>query len=313
MTKLFSVYSVLAAGMLSFLLFVSFYSEKQESVAPTQPQIEKTTDPNSLPQVIKTVDINKSYRFAGEPIPEGNFDAIERLDRELAVNSYYHSSTILNIKRAHRFFPTIERILAENGIPDDFKYLAVAESGLENAVSPAGAKGYWQFLKAVGQQYNLEINSEVDERYHLEKSTVAACKLLKDYHNKFGSWTLAAAAYNMGIGRTSRLMEQQKATNYYDLNVNQETSRYVFRIMAIKEILSQPNQFGFYVDEEQRYKPLDDYAVVTVNEPVSSWGEFAQKYGTSYRILKVYNPWLIDTNLTNSARKTYEVRIPRNG
>jgi hypothetical protein len=312
MRQSFSIYSVLLAGMLSFLLFVSFHTtdEKNEKELTINTESSTTSD-LGLPQVIRTIEMNKVYTFAGEPVPAENFDAIERLDRELAVNSYYHSSTILNIKRANRFFPIIERILAEKGIPDDFKYLAVAESGLQNATSSAGAKGYWQFLKAVGQQYGLEINGEIDERYHIEKSTKAACKMLNDYHRKFGSWTLVAAAYNMGIGRLSRLKDTQKANTYYELNVNEETSRYVFRIMAIKEILSNPTRFGFQIDADQLYQPLNDYAVVEVKEPVENWGDFAIKYGTNYRILKVYNPWLIDTNLTNSSRKTYEVRIPR--
>lgn len=298
--------------MLSFLLFVSFNSNKSEnSTDPNRTGVETGADENSLPQVIKAVDINQvRHAFAGEEIPEGNFDALERLDRELAVNSYYHSNTILSIKRANRFFPVIERILRENGIPADFKYLAVAESTLQNATSPAGAKGYWQFLKSVGQQYGLEINGEVDERYHIEKATQAACGLLNDNYRQLGSWTLVAAAYNMGINRLKRLMAQQKADSYYALNVNEETSRYVFRIMAIKEILSDPKRFGFHIEPDQLYDPLDKYKVIEVNGSVNSWGDFALEHGTNYRILKVYNPWLIDSKLTNAARKTYEVRIP---
>ncbi len=312
MKRLFSLYTVALAAMLSFLLFVSFNSNsKNNSTDEGGAAVSVEAKENSLPQVIRSIDISaQKHAFAGEDIPADNFDAIERLDRELAVNSYYHSSTILNIKRVNRFFPVIERILEENSIPDDFKYLAVAESGLQNVASPAGAKGYWQFLKSVGQQYGLEINGEVDERYHLEKSTQAACELLNDNYKQLGSWTLVAAAYNMGINRLKRLMEQQKANSYYELNVNEETSRYVFRIMAIKEILSDPVKFGFQIEEDQLYEPLDNYTVVEVNGPVSSWGEFALAHRTNYRILKVYNPWLIDSNLTNTARKTYKIRIP---
>ena len=274
---------------------------------------EEPSDANieaSLPQIIKSVSINKMYGFAGEVVPQDDFDAIERLDRELAVNSYYHSSTLLNIKAANRYFPTIERILAENGVPDDFKYLAVAESGLRNAVSPAGAKGYWQFLKAVGEQYGLEINGEVDERFHLEKSTLAACNMIKDYYRKFGNWTTAAGAYNMGIGNMSKMLDEQNAKSYYELNVNEETSRYIFRIIAIKEVLSNPQGFGFYLEDNQLYEPLD-YVNVNIIESVSSWGEFAEKYGTSYRHLKVYNPWLISKGLTYSGNKEYQIRIPK--
>lgn len=312
MNKTFSFYTVALAAMLSFLLFVSFNSNPKEDASGAEPaKVSGETNENSLPQVIRSIDIHaQKHSFAGEEIPEGNFDATERLDRELAVNSYYHSSTILNIKRINRYFPVIERILEKNNIPDDFKYLAVAESGLQNVASPAGAKGYWQFMKSVGQQYGLEINGEVDERYHLEKSTQAACDLLNDNYRQLGNWTLVAAAYNMGVNGLKRLMGQQKAGTYYELNVNEETSRYVFRIMAIKEILSDPVKFGFQIPEDQLYEPLDDFTVVEVNGPVQSWGEFAIEHGTNYRILKVYNPWLTDSGLANSAGKTYMVRIP---
>ena len=299
------------AGMLSFLLFVSFHSSDSNEQEP-QAQTLKVDTENSdkLPQNIRSIELNKVYDFAGEAVPVNDFDALERLDRELGVNSYYHSSTLLNIKNANRYFPTIERILAENGIPDDFKYLAVAESGLRNVSSPAGAKGYWQFLKSVGQQYKLEINGAIDERYHLEKSTKAACNMLQDYYKKFGSWTTVAAAYNMGIGRTGRMLGEQNAQSYYDLNVNEETSRYVFRIIAIKEILSDPAKFGFYVDNDQLYQPLD-FVNVEVTKTIPNLADFAIKYGTTYRHLKVYNPWLINGSLPNSSKRTYQIRIPR--
>ena len=261
--------------------------------------------------MIRGISIDKAYSFAGENVPTENFDVRERLDRELLRNAYYHSSTILALKRSARFFPTIEKILAENGLPDDFKYLAVAESDLSNAVSPAGAKGVWQFMKGTGREYGLEINTSVDERYHFEKSTVAACKYLKKLKEKFGSWTLAAAAYNMGGAKLSSEKSLQRGNSYYDLNLNQETSRYIFRILAIKEIMSNPEQFGFQIEEDEKYPPLSDYTAVEVDEAVANWGDFAQKYGTSYRMLKVYNPWLVSASLPNKNRKTYEVRIPK--
>ena len=210
-----------------------------------------------------------------------------------------------------RFFPIMERILEEEGVPTDLKYIAVAESALRNAVSPAGAKGIWQFMKGTGTEYGLEINSEVDERYHLEKSTRAAAKYLRSLRQRFGSWANAAAAYNMGGGNMSKRLRIQEADNYFELNLNEETSRYYFRLVAIKNILENPRAFGFYLDKEDYYKPLDDYTTEEVSEAVDSWGAFAKERGTTYRLLKVYNPWLIDTKLTNRAGKTYEVRLPK--
>ena len=257
------------------------------------------------------MDLDKNFEFCGESLPMDNFDVRERLDRELTVNTYWHSSTILSIKSTMRFFPTMERILKEEGVPTDLKYIAVAESALRNAVSPAGAKGIWQFMKGTGNEYGLEINSEIDERYHLEKSTRAAAKYLKSLRNRFGSWANAAAAYNMGGGNMNKHLREQQAESYFDLNLNEETSRYYFRLVAIKNILENPRAFGFYLDKEDYYKALDDYRVVEVDSSVENWGAFAAEQGISYRILKVYNPWLIDSKLTNRSGKTYEIRVPR--
>lgn len=265
----------------------------------------------NVPQIVKGMDLDKSFEFCGESLPMDNFDVRERLDRELTVNTYWHSSTILSIKSTMRFFPTMERILKEEGVPTDLKYIAVAESALRNAVSPAGAKGIWQFMKGTGNEYGLEINDEVDERYHLEKSTRAAAKYLKSLRNRFGSWANAAAAYNMGGGNMNKHLREQQAESYFDLNLNEETSRYYFRLVAIKNILENPRAFGFYLDKEDYYKALDDYRIVEVDSSVENWGAFAAEQGISYRILKVYNPWLIDSKLTNRSGKTYEIRVPR--
>jgi len=262
-----------------------------------------------LPQNIKAVKSNKSFNFAGEVVPQSS-DCRERLDKQLLKNAYWHSSTVLYIKRANRYFPMIERILAEKGIPSDFKYLAVAESGLENARSHAGAQGFWQFMKAAGKQYGLEIYSEVDERYHVEKSTYAACKYIKYLHKRFGSWTDAAAAYNVGPTAYARILKKQKMDSYYDLNLNSETSDYVFRVVAIKEILQNPESFGFYVDQEDKYPPFEDTYPVQINKTVSNLGQFAKDNGVSYRILKYYNPWLRETKLTVKSN-TYTVNLPR--
>jgi membrane-bound lytic murein transglycosylase D len=262
-------------------------------------------------QVIEAIRPSASFSFAGEPLPMDNFDVRERLDRELTVNAYWHSSTLQNIKNSARFFPVIEEILEQNGIPEDFKYLAVAESSLTNASSPAGAKGIWQFMEASAEAYGLEVNREIDERYHLEKSTEAACRFLKDYYSQFGSWTLAAAAYNMGAPRLKKEMEAQRMDSYYDMNLNAETSRYIFRIVAVKEILSSPQKYGFYLETEDLYPPLADYSTVSVDTTIQNLGDFALKYGTTYRMLKVYNPWLLTSSLPNKSRRTYELKIPR--
>jgi len=262
-----------------------------------------------LPQVIRSVPIAEKVDLGGERVPIDRFDVKERLDRELMVNSYWHSNTIQAIKLSNRFFPVIEPILAEEGVPDDFKYLAVAESDLRLKTSYAGAKGYWQFMKASGKQYGLEINDEVDERYHIERSTRAAAKYIKDLYDRFGSWTAAAAAYNMGPTRLKRITSEQSSKNYFDLNLNDETSRYVFRVLAFKYILQDPESYGFYIQPEEKYKPLNDYYIVRVDQSVNDWAKFASDYRISYRDLKVYNPWLIDRQLT-VINNTYHIKIP---
>ncbi len=305
MTKTLHLYAVLVVAFFTVVLFAS-YGDSAEKV------FETSTKGNSqLPQQIRAIDLDRTFDFAGERLPMDNFDVRERLDRELMVNAYWHSSTILNIKSAHKFFPVIEKILTKNGVPDDLKYIAVAESGLRNVTSPAGAKGYWQFMKPVARHHNLEISSEVDERYHIEKATQAAAEHFKDLKKRFGTWAMAAAAYNMGGTRLSKEKELQRSNNYFDLNLNEETSRYVFRLVAIKEILNNPEVFGFDIDSTQMFQPMDDFAVVEVNEPVANWGDFAQKYGISYRMLKVYNPWLTSAKLTNKEKKTYRIKIPQ--
>ena len=303
MKKGLQFYTLVMAAFFTVAILGS-YSNKTE-VAEAKADSKK-----GIPQIVKPIDLEKQYDFAGEILPLDNFDVRERLDRELTVNTYWHSSTVLNLKQTARYFPLIERILEEEGVPDDFKYLAVAESNLRNVTSPAGAKGLWQFMKPTGAAYGLEINKQVDERYHVEKATRAACKYLKDYKKKYGSWLLVAAAYNMGGPRLSRSMKAQRADNYFDLNLNIETGRYVFRIVAIKEIYQNPRQFGFYIDQQDGYAPLDDYKIVKVSAAVENWGDFAAKHNTSYRMLKVFNPWLIDSKLTNKSKKTYEIKIP---
>lgn len=262
-----------------------------------------------IQQEIPTVDPSRPYPFAGENLPVEKRDVRERLERELLTNAFWHSNTILLMKYANRYFPAIEKILQEEGVPEDFKYLAVIESGLRPVSSPANAKGFWQLMEGTAEQYGLEINGEVDERYHLEKSTRAACAYLKDLRERFGSWTLAATAYNMGPTSLRQNLDEQDANSFYDLNINEETSRYLFRMVAMKEIMANPAAFGYNLPKKELYPPLE-YKTVTVTEKVAKWGVFAKEHGTTYRQLKRYNPWLRSASLTNSKGKTYEVWIP---
>lgn len=301
---------VSTAALVSLMLLYSSTSEPVEEQKQLLTEEETALADNRLPQVIKSVSLDKVYDFAGEALPLNNFDAVERLDRELLVNSYWHSSTVLNIKNSRRFFPIMEPILAEEGVPDDFKYVAVIESNLRNATSPAGAKGLWQFMKGSATGFGLKITSEVDERYHVEKSTRAACQLIKRYHKRFGNWTDAVAAYNIGETRFARERERQKMSSYYDMNFGSETGRYVFRILAVKEILSAPQDFGFYLEDEDYYKPMSDYRILKVDKSIPNLGQFAQEKGTTYRMLKVYNPWLIASSLTVRAGQSYDLKLP---
>ena len=256
--------------------------------------------------------IPEKVEFAGERVPLDFFDVRESLERDLIVNMNFHSNTLQCLKRAGRYFPVIEPILATHGIPDDFKYLAVIESDLMNKVSPKGATGFWQFMKDAAAQYKLEVNAEVDERYHVEKSTVAACMYLKDAYKTFNNWTMAAASYNMGIAGLNNQIKRQQCNNYYDLLLNDETARFVFRIVAVKTIMSDPQKYGFFVPEEEKYQPIP-CTEVEVKTAVADLAEFAFKHQTNYKMLKYLNPWLRDNKLTNAARKTYIVRIPAEG
>lgn len=247
--------------------------------------------------------------FAGENMPLEIPDVRERFDRELLVNANLHASTILIIKRANRVFKIIEPILEKNGVPNDFKYLAVIESSLINAVSPSGARGVWQFMPATAMEIGLEVNECVDERYHLEKSTEAACKFLLAAKEKFGSWTLAAASYNGGITGVNKQIEIQKVSNYYDLLLNEETSRYVFRILALKEIMKAPHKFGFEIPKQDLYELYPTHKI-EIDSTVNNLADFAIDQGVNYKILKLYNPWLRDTKLDNRSRKKYLIELP---
>jgi len=247
--------------------------------------------------------------FAGEPLPLNDFEVRERLDRELTVNGYWHSNMIQNLKLANRWFPVIEPILKANNIPDDFKYLAIAESGLRNVISPSEAHGYWQFLKATGLQYNLTITAEIDERYDMEKSTLAATKYLNDAYAKFNNWTLAAASYNAGMGAIEGAINYQKQDAYYDLFLKDETSRYIFRAVAYKIIFENNQKYGFFLTPEDLYNPLA-YKTVKVNTSIADLAVFANEHGTNYKMLKFYNPWLRSNLLTVKTGASYEIKLP---
>ncbi|MBG6110736.1 hypothetical protein IWX84_001616 [Flavobacterium sp. CG_9.10] len=250
--------------------------------------------------------------FAGEETPLKLSDVRERLDRELLININSQASTILNIKRANRAFPVIEPILKKNGIPDDFKYLAVIESGLVNAVSPAGARGVWQFMPETAKEKGMEVTDNVDERYHLEKSTEAACSYFLKAKAKFGSWTMAAASYNGGMTGVQKQIDIQKVTNYYDLLLTEETSRYVFRILTLKEIMKNPVKYGFTVLPGEMYEILPTKKI-EIDSSITDLAAFAKEQGINYKILKLHNPWLRENKLLNDTGKKYQIEIPSKG
>lgn len=263
---------------------------------------------------------NDSYRIfsltlphavdlCGERVPLEKLDVRERLDRELLVNTYWQSNSILAHKRAARWFPLIEQVLREEGVPEDLKYIALIESGFTTAVSPMGAAGFWQFMKETATRHGLEVNTEVDERYHVARSTRAAARYLKEAYARYGTWAMAMASYNLGIAGLDKQIGRQKATDYYDLLLPEETSRYVFRALAMKEIMADPGRYGFHIRSKDLYAP---YRVRTVNVdgPVGDLAAFAAEQGTSYKVLKLLNPWLRETRLTNSAGRRYELLLP---
>ncbi|WP_299556572.1 lytic transglycosylase domain-containing protein [Seonamhaeicola sp.] len=292
-------------GLLS-LCIVFIYALQD---APTDENFEKKliNDYN-----VYALQVPDDLEFAGESLPLSNPDILERMDRELLVNTYWQSNGLLMFKRSKKYFPIIEPILAKHGIPDDFKYLAVIESGLTNAVSPAGARGVWQIMKATGRENGLEVNTNVDERYHLEKATEVACKYLLEARESLGSWTLAAAAYNAGKSGISRRLKEQNVSDYYDLLLGEETGRYVFRIVALKEILSNPDKYGFNFRDKDLYTNIPTFKV-EVDTAVTDFSKFAEKFGINYKILKLHNPWLRERHLNNKSKKLYEIEIPKEG
>jgi len=251
----------------------------------------------------------KTMTFAGEKVPLNDWNVKERLERELLVNTYWQSNTLLMLKRTARYFKEIEVILKKNNVPDDFKYLALAESGLLQATSSSGAKGIWQFMESTAESYGLEVSHEVDQRYHLQLATEAACKYLIKSKNDVGSWTMAAAAFNRGLNGIKRDINRQGTSSYYELYLNTETSRYVSRILALKLIVENPKKYGFQLNTSDFYQPIPSYTAKT-DTTISNLAEFAKQHGTTYRDLKLLNPWLIDDHLTIKTTAVYEMRLP---
>ena len=248
--------------------------------------------------------------FCGEAVPTNLYWVKEGLDRELIIHLYQHSRTLLTLKRSARFFPVIEKILEEEKIPADMKYLCVAESNLENVISPAKATGFWQFMEATGKKFELEINDQVDERYHLEKSTRAACQYLRKLKKQFGSWALAAAAYNMGEGGLSKNMKEQEINNYWDLYLNQETSRYLSRCITYKLIFENPASYNIQMPATEYYKPIPCKEIV-ISETIDDLRIYCKENKILYRQLRELNPWIRDTKLTVGAGKSYTVKVAK--
>ena len=258
---------------------------------------------------IKALKLPADLNLAGERVPLEIPDIKERMDRELLVNTYWQSNGLLLIKRTHKYFPILEPLLKKYGLPDDFKYLAVAESALIDETSSAGAAGMWHFMRGTGKEFGLEINKNVDERYNIEKSTKVAAEYLIKAKERLGSWTLAAAAYNAGNYGIAKRLKTQGVTSYYDALLPDETERYVLRIIALKEVLSHPKKYGFIFDQNDLYT-LQETRTVKVDTVITNIAAFAKHFGTNYKELKIHNPWLRQNKLNNKSRKLYEIKIP---
>lgn len=286
------------------LLFYSRYSRHIRRQASACQENAASTSSTATTDVYFPSEMD----FAGESVPLHRVDVRQALRKELIVNTYLHSRTIQLLKNAPRMFAIIEPLLEKAGIPEDFKYLAVIESDLNpSAISPAKAVGLWQFMEETGKEYGLEINKEVDERYHIQKSTEAAIRYLQKAYERFGSWTTCAASYNAGTSMLLNQMNIQKESDYYNLLLGEETERYVFRILALKQIMTHPELYNFYIDTPY---PPEKTKTVKVHGPVKDWAEFARKHDISYKTLKRFNPWLRKSNLLNPRHKTYEIAIP---
>ncbi|SDR88477.1 Transglycosylase SLT domain-containing protein [Polaribacter sp. KT25b] len=302
MSNTYKIISILSVISVTFLCVNAI--NKTESDAINDPKIG-----THLSYKIQALKLPDNLNLAGEQVPLEIADVKERMERELLVNTYWQSNGLLLLKRANKYFPIIEPLLAKYGLPDDFKYLALAESGFTDETSSVGAAGIWHFMRTTGKEYGLEINNNVDERYHIEKSTKVAAEYLKKAKERFGTWTLAAASYNAGMYGVSRRMEEQQVNSYYDALLPDETERYIFRIIALKEILSNPEKYGFVFDKEDLYSLPKTYTI-KVDTAITNIATFAKGFGLNYKEFKIHNPWLRENKLNNKSRKLYEIKIP---
>lgn len=303
---------ILSATAISLVTALASVSSCRADNTPVHGNTEATYIRLHGPLAVESPHVPKSMKFAGQEISFDREDMFERMDRELTSMAYTHGSTLLLIKRANRYFPIIEPILKRKGVPRDLIYLACVESTLnQRAYSPAKAAGIWQFMPATAKQYGLEVNDWVDERYDIEKETEAACRYLKKAHDEYGNWESAAAAYNAGTTRITKELEAQVADTSFDLYLVDETSRYVFRILATKLILENPAMYGFNLTSDQLYKPME-YKTVEVSSPIADWPAWAQEHGINFAILREANPWIRAKSLPNKTGKTYQVKIPTN-
>lgn len=287
---------------ISLLLFFTIGCSAQSA---NRPMVTTVVEIPSLPEELE---------FAGERVPLDNFDTRESLMREMLVTLYMHSRTSLTLMNTTRYFPIIEPILAEFGIPNDMKYLCVAESGLDpNVVSTAGAGGLWQIMPTVGKENGLVVDGEIDERYHIEKATRVACTLLKSYYEEFGSWAFAAAAYNLGPNGLRRRVDKQQSDNYYDTFLPEETLRYMFRILSFKLLIADPDEYGYRIAKSDYREPLDNYYEIEVSGKNIDWAAVAREHGTTYRMLRQLNHWIREYDCANSAGRTFIVKIPGEG
>jgi len=299
----------ISLATLIILIGYIFYDSSKITNEVVQ-RLPQMIEPDWIPSgAAKSYDLPDTMWFAGERVPLEIPDVKERLDREIHINIYWHNNTIFMIKRANRWLPQIERILKEQNVPDDFKYMAIIESGLENTISDRDAVGFWQFLKGTAKDFGLEVSHEVDERYDPIKSTRAAAKYFKKARDKFDNWTLSAASYDRGMRGIENAIENQKVSSYYDLLLNDETSRYIFRVLALKEILSNPAKYEFQVKEEHLYKQTP-VKTITITETLPDLVEFSRELGINYKILKKYNPWLRENKLTVKKGQSYDMEIP---
>lgn len=308
MQKVLGYLAPLSIGLLIVYVLYDQTTRNKNTAAELEPVAVQEA---FQPFVAVSYDLPEKISFAGEPAPLNLPDVRERLDKELQINVYLQSSTLFLLKRANRWLPRMQEILQANSIPDDFKYLPVIESALLNGVSPREAVGYWQIREASGKELGLEITKEIDERYDPIKSTEAACKYLKKSYDKFGNWTLAAASYNRGVAGISSDLKDQKVNNYYDVHLNDETSRYVFRLLAIKEIFESPSKYGFKLKQDHLYQP-EKLRYVEVTESIPSLVDFALAQNSNYKMLKRYNPWLRQNRLTVKKGKVYRIAFPEN-